>query len=125
MSIFLDIFQIRLDFDDVVLTQPSTTATSVGKCDGDNIAFTSASGTSLTSLCGTLTGTHSKAVSKNPSDYLDKMFFFQCTSKRPEKALVEPSPSQLAPTLLLPEDGKSRLIILNAKHLGSTLFFLK
>ena len=85
MFLFLDICQIRLDFDDVVLTQPSTTATSVGKCDGDNIAFTSASGTSLTSLCGTLTGTHSKAVSKTPSDYLDKMFFFSVHRNGPRK----------------------------------------
>ena len=59
-SIFLAICQIRLDFDTVVLGDPSTTTGAIGECSGDSLTVTSPSSYYITPLCGTLSGTHSK-----------------------------------------------------------------
>ena len=57
--IFLNvaICQLRLDFDDFRISQPTTTT---GDCDSDTFAVTSPSGRGVPSTCGKLTGTHSK-----------------------------------------------------------------
>lgn len=53
-----NVCQIRLDFDSVILGDPSTTTNSIGKCTGDSLPITSPSSYYITPLCGTLTGTH-------------------------------------------------------------------
>ena len=60
ISAFTDICQVRLDFDSVVLGDPSTTSGAIGKCSADSLTITSPSSYYITPLCGTLTGTHSK-----------------------------------------------------------------
>jgi hypothetical protein len=59
MSLFTiaAICQIRLDFDNFQIQQPTTTT---GACNGDTITISSPSGKSPPVLCGMLTGTHSK-----------------------------------------------------------------
>ena len=59
----LGICQIRIDFDNFVLAQPDATTLS---CNVDTITFTSPTGNgiALPTLCGTLTGQHSKALIK-------------------------------------------------------------
>ena len=55
---FLDLCNIRLDFDTFVLTQPSSL---VGSCNQDTAVATSPTGASPpANICGTLTGQHSK-----------------------------------------------------------------
>ena len=54
----------RLDFEDVMLTQPE-----MGSCDNDTLMVTQVDGVSTAvvpmTLCGTLTGQHSKSPSYN------------------------------------------------------------
>ena len=75
--------QIRLDFDTLVLTQPVNTPTTAnspddtnhGFCDQDTITFTSPTGGGviLPTLCGTLTGQHSKIFRPFYKGYLSKI----------------------------------------------------
>ena len=53
-----DICQIRLDFDSVTMDQPDSTS---GTCD-DEVKATSPTSFSPPTICGTLTGTHSKKI---------------------------------------------------------------
>ena len=61
-STFLDICQVRLDFDTFSITQPST----AGACTTDTVTITTKTGLTkpnIPVLCGTLTGSHSKYIS--------------------------------------------------------------
>ena len=55
--VFLEICQIRLDFLTVNLAQPTA---GTGVCTGDTFAVTAGGGGDIPTLCGELSGQHSK-----------------------------------------------------------------
>ena len=87
---FVDVCQIRLDFDTTTLADPSTTSGSIGECSTDSLTVTSPSSYYITPLCGDIAGTHSKFQIEFSRFSLRKKknLFFRRRQKNSKKYLI-------------------------------------